>query len=161
MSSRRRFQTALVAVLALSAIVVSACGGSSSTSKTTGASSATVDVKTMAGYGKVLVTASGQPLYVFSSDPSGGSKCTGSCAKLWKPLTQTGAPSGGPGVNGSLLSSFTRTDAGIQILYNKQALYTYTGSGLISAEGLSSNGGDWYLIAPSGKAITKTTAGGY
>lgn len=164
MSTRRRSQTALVAALALGATVLAACGSSSTGGTTAGtgsAASATVDTKTMPGYGKVLDTASGKPLYVFSADPSQASKCTGSCATLWSPLAKTGAPTAGPGVNGSLLSSFTRADGTIQVLYNEQALYTYTGSGLISAEGLTSHGGTWYLITPAGKPITKTTSGGY
>ena len=47
------------------------------------------------------------------------------------------------------------------MLYDKHALYTHKGRGLVSGAGVRSEGGTWYLVAPSGKAITKTKSGGY
>lgn len=154
--------------LALAALTIAACGGSSS-SNTSGsggsssapASSATVSVKSEPGYGKVLVNSSGQALYIFSADPSDGSKCTASCTQTWQPVKASGSPTAGPGANGSLLSSFSRSDGGKQVAYDHHALYTYTKGGLVSGEGVASGGGVWYLMGPDGKPVTKTQGGGY
>ena len=112
------------------------------------------------GYGSVLVTAADQPVYILSTDPSGSSKCTGSCAKTWKPLSVSGSPSAGSGASASLLSSFKRSDGTTQVLYDKHALYTHAGSAS-SAAGTASDGGVWYLINAKGQAVKSTTAGGY
>ena len=152
------------AVIASGATLVVACGSSSSNGNPSGnasASSATVVVKKVAGYGSVLATPSGQTLYLLTADPSGGSKCTGSCAAQWPPLTEHGTPTAGPGVDGSMLSTFKRNDGKMQVLYDSHALYTHTGSGATSGAGIAANGGIWYLVSPTGKAVKSTTSGGY
>ena len=115
----------------------------------------------ISGYGSALVTASGKSVYLLSTDPAGSSKCTGKCAKIWVPVTVSGSPSAGSGVDSSKLSTFKRSDGTTQVLYNKQALYTFTGQGATSGEGQASFGGVWYLVAPSGAAIKKSSSGGY
>lgn len=112
------------------------------------------------GYGTVLVTGADQPVYILSSDPPGSSKCTGACAKTWKPLTASGSPRAGSGASSSMLSSFKRSDGTTQVSYDKHALYTHAGSAS-SAAGTASDGGVWYLINAKGKAVKSTTAGGY
>jgi predicted lipoprotein with Yx(FWY)xxD motif len=145
-------------------LAVAGCGGSSKDDGGGGASapagSATVSTMTVVGYGKVLAT-SGRPLYLLSSDPPGGSRCTGGCTSTWPPLTATGRPTAGPGADSSLLSTFKRADGKTQVLYDKHALYTHSGRGLVSGAGVRSQGGIWYLVAPSGKALKKTKSGGY
>ena len=139
-------------------------GGSATTGATTGGSSssgsgASVAVGKVAGFGSVL-TAGGQALYVLSTDPSGSSKCAGSCAKTWKPLSTSGSPQAGSGAQSSLLSDFKRSDGTEQVLYNKHALYTHSGSPA-SVAGTASDGGVWYLINAKGSFVKSTTAGGY
>ncbi len=157
-------RTSLVAVLVIGAALATACGGSSSSGNSSGsgsAANATVVVKKVAGYGSVLATPSGQALYLSTADPSGASKCAGSCVSQWPPLTQSGAPKAGPGIDASMLSTFKRGDGKEQVLYNKHALYTHTGSGATSGAGVAADGGIWYLVSPSGKAVKSTTGGGY
>jgi predicted lipoprotein with Yx(FWY)xxD motif len=108
----------------------------------------------------VLATSSGQALYVLSTDPSGSSKCSGACAKTWKPLSTTGSPQAGSGASSSLLSDFKRSDGTTQVLYNKHALYTHSGSPA-SVAGTASDGGVWYLINAKGSFVKSTTSGGY
>jgi predicted lipoprotein with Yx(FWY)xxD motif len=154
---------ALIAAVAL----IAGCGSSSSSnsSSSSGGSSSggsgTVKVATLSGYGSALVTASGKSVYLLTSDPAGSSKCSGSCAKIWPPVTVSGSPSAGSGVDSSKLSSFKRSDGTTQVLYDKHALYTFSGQGATSGEGQASFGGVWYLVAPSGAAIKKSSAGGY
>ena len=154
--------------MAVIAVSVAACGSSSNntTSSTTTKSSAatsnaTLKVINVSGYGKVLGTAAGKPVYLLTSDPKNGSSCTGGCASQWPPLTDTSKPTAGPGVNASLLSTFKRSDGTTQVSYNGHALYTYTGSTAGSGAGLAEYGGDWYLVSASGAAIKSTASGGY
>ena len=73
----------------------------------------------------------------------------------------SGSPSAGKGVDSSKLSTFKRKDGGTQVLYGGHALYTYTGQGSASGQGVKSEGGTWYLMGPSGKPITKTAGNSY
>lgn len=160
----------LTAVGAVS-LLVAACGsshGSASNASSqaahgsAGAASGTaVSTTTVSGYGTVLATAKGAPLYLLTADPSGGSSCSGSCAKQWPPLVADGRPAAGHGVSGSMLSSFKRSDGTEQVLYNGHALYTHPSSTATAAAGTAADGGIWYLVSPSGKPITKTTGSGY
>lgn len=167
-SVRRRLtvRLALVAALIAAVALIAGCGGSSSNSSSSGGGSSsggsgTVKVAKISGYGSALVTASGKSVYLLSTDPAGSSKCSGSCAKTWIPVTVSGSPSAGSGVDSSKLSSFKRSDGTTQVLYDKHALYTFTGQGATSGEGQASFGGVWYLVAPDGSAIKKSSAGGY
>jgi predicted lipoprotein with Yx(FWY)xxD motif len=157
---------ALVVALIAAVAVIAGCGSSSSNSSSSGGGSSsggsgTVSVAKISGYGSALVTASGKSIYILSTDPAGSSKCSGSCAKTWMPVTVSGSPSAGSGVDSSKLSSFKRSDGTTQVLYDKQALYTYSGQGATSGEGQAADGGVWYLVSPSGSPIKKSSSGGY
>jgi predicted lipoprotein with Yx(FWY)xxD motif len=145
-------------------IALAGCGDSSKKDDGGGATapagSATLRTMNVIGYGTALAT-KGHPVYMLSSDPPGGSKCTGGCVSTWPPVTAAGKPTAGPGVDSSLLSTFKRPDGKTQVLYDKHALYAHTGRGLVSGAGVKSEGGTWYLIDPSGKPIKKTKSGGY
>jgi predicted lipoprotein with Yx(FWY)xxD motif len=153
----------IVPLLVSVGLVVAGCGGSSKDgggSASARAGSATVGTITVIGYGKALAT-SGHPLYLLSSDPPGGSRCTDGCTSTWPPLTTKGPPTAGPGADSSLLSTSKRADGSTQVLYDKHALYMHRGRGLVSGAGVRAEGGIWYLVGPSGKAIKKTKSGGY
>lgn len=156
---------ALVAAVIAAVALIAACGGSSSNNSSSGgggsSGAATVKTADISGYGTALVSGSGKSVYVLSSDPSGGSSCAGTCTKQWKPLTLSGSPSAGNGVDSSKLSTFKRKDGTTQVMYNKHALYTFSSPGTTSGQGVKADGGTWYLIAPSGSPITKTHGGGY
>ncbi|HEY1712315.1 MAG TPA: hypothetical protein VGG07_05405 [Solirubrobacteraceae bacterium] len=156
--------TAFVSALA-AAICLAACGGSSG--KSSGAASAssggsaTVTVSKLPGYSSVLTTSAGHAVYLLTADPSGGSKCSGSCNTDWPPLLATQSLRAGPGVKASLLSTFKRSDGKEQVMYNHHALYTHTGQGAASGAGVAADGGVWYLVSPAGSAVKSTSAGGY
>jgi predicted lipoprotein with Yx(FWY)xxD motif len=152
-----------IATLALCVGVMASCASSGpvgGTSVTTvgNASSATLDAKSVKGYGKILVTSTGRTLYMLSVDPPGASNCIGSCAIVWPALTASGKTiKAGPGVNPSLVSSFKRSDGVKQVLYNKHALYTFeqdTGPGMLSGQGITTYGGVWWVISATGKPVT-------
>jgi len=122
------------------------------------ARSATLDVQDVKGFGRILVTESGTTLYMLTSDPPGGSNCTGPCSLAWPPLEVSGKLKAGPGVNPALLSSFRRSGGGRQVLYDRHALYTFeedTGPGMVTGQGVQTYGGTWWAVSPSGQALTR------
>jgi predicted lipoprotein with Yx(FWY)xxD motif len=167
---RRARRARLTALLSASAVSLglTACGGGGGggseqdgAASVSSAASATVTVSKLPGYSSVLTTSSGQAVYLLTADPSGGSKCSASCATDWPPLLATQSLRAGPGVKASLLSTFKRADGKQQVMYNHHALYTHKGQGAASGAGLASDGGIWYLVSPSGSAVKSTSAGGY
>lgn len=166
---------ALLAV-ALTTPLLAACGSSSSGSSSSGSSAggvtttqsagsgqsastatATVTTAKVPGYGEALANAKGAALFLFT----GKTACTGSCAQQWTPLTVTGTPTAGSGVKASLLSTVKRSDGSEQVTYAGHPLYTHPGMAAASVAGTASGGGIWYLVATTGKAITKTNGNGY
>ena len=118
-------------------------------------------VSKLPGYDSVLTTSSGQAVYLLTADPAGGSRCSASCAAEWPPLLEKGALRAGPGISGTLLSAFKRSDGKEQVMYNHHALYMHKGAGAASGAGLAADGGIWYLVSPSGSAVKSTSSGGY
>lgn len=164
--SRRACRTAACLVTAgvVAAGAVAGCGGpqaigGSPVTTVGSATSATIAVKDLKGFGRVLVTGSGRALYLLTSDPSGGSSCYGSCSQVWPPLVRTGGPvKAGPGVNSHLLATFEDHQHQNQVEYAKHALYTYvddTGPGMVTGEGVATYGGVWWLVSPSGHAVER------
>ncbi|MGH3152087.1 MAG: COG4315 family predicted lipoprotein [Streptosporangiaceae bacterium] len=158
--------------LAALAIALSACASSTSSSPSTtgattaaggGASSAsggsTVGMTTISGTA-VLTNASGKTLYWFVPDTSTASKCTGTCATFWPPVT--GPVTAGSGVTGTL-GTITRADGSTQATYDGHPLYAFTGdtaAGQAKGEGLNEQGGVWYEMEVSGATPAAVPAGG-
>ena len=95
------------------------------------------------------------------------SKCTGSCATYWPPVT--GPVTAGSGVTGTL-GTITRPDGTTQATYDGHPLYTYvgdTGPGQAKGNGKNLSGGVWYEMTISGAtpavaaAAPPPRAGGY
>jgi predicted lipoprotein with Yx(FWY)xxD motif len=156
--------------LAAAVLVIAACGSSASpSSSTSGAgapasSSSTLKTTTIAG-ATVLTNAKGFTVYSFAPDTATTSKCTGSCATFWPPVT--GPATAGPGVTGKL-ATITRSDGTTQATYNGHPLYTYKGDsapGQAKGNGLNISGGVWHEVTASGGAAPapsqSTSSGGY
>ncbi len=98
----------------------------------------------------MLTNARGFTLYWFAPDTSTASKCTGSCAAYWPPVT--GDPKAGPGVTGRL-GTISRGGHTVQATYDGHPLYTYIGDngpGQANGNNLDLNGGLWYEVRVSG-----------
>jgi predicted lipoprotein with Yx(FWY)xxD motif len=98
----------------------------------------------------VLTNSKGHTLYRFAPDTPAASRCTGSCAAYWPPVT--GTPKAGPGVTGKL-GTIRRPGGATQVTYNGHPLYTYigdSGPGQAHGNNLNLNGGLWYEIRVSG-----------
>jgi predicted lipoprotein with Yx(FWY)xxD motif len=169
--------------LAALALALSACASSASSSSSTPATSAPATtapaapasspassapasaasagvLKMTTINGMAVVTdAKGRTLYWFAPDSSTTSKCTGSCATYWPPLT--GPVTAGSGVTGTL-GIITRPDGTTQATYDGHPLYTYAGdsaAGQDKGNGLNVSGGLWWEMTVSGaKPATSTSS---
>jgi len=104
--------------------------------------------------GEVLVDSAGMTLYLFTQDSEGQSACTEGCAEAWPPLLADGAPSGGEGVDESLLGTIERADGSMQVTYNGHPLYTYAADsapGDTTGQGV---GDVWYAVDAQGNAVS-------
>jgi predicted lipoprotein with Yx(FWY)xxD motif len=131
-----------VAALALLGVAVVSAGGSPVAAADVGATLKTAKI----GGVNVLTNADGLTLYWFAPDTSTSSKCFGSCAVYWPPVS--GSPTAGPGVTGKL-GTVKRPGGGLQATYDGHPLYTYIGDsapGQANGNKLDLNGGFWYDI---------------
>ena len=131
-----------VAALTLLGVAVANAGGTPAAAAGTGV---TLKTATISGI-NVLTNANGRTLYWFAPDTSATSKCTGSCAAYWPPVT--GHAEAGPGVTGKL-GTIKRPGGGLQATYDGHPLYTYigdSGPGQAGGNNLNLNGGLWYEV---------------
>jgi predicted lipoprotein with Yx(FWY)xxD motif len=135
------------AILAVSAIVLAACGGTTSGPAESASPSASpsptatptptptpspsaapvVLAQSVGTMGTLLVAASNShTVYTFNSDSPGVSRCTGACTAIWPPLAIAGGqtPTGGPGLTGQL-ATITRSDGSLQVTYKGLPLYFF------------------------------------
>jgi len=85
------------------------------------------------------------------------SACTGACASTWPPVTATGSVTASGGAVSADLGTITRSDGTKQVTYDGHPLYYYSGdsgSGSVSGQGNTGFGAYWWILAPSGSAIT-------
>jgi predicted lipoprotein with Yx(FWY)xxD motif len=114
-----------------------------------------VVVQTRSGpLGSYLTDGAGKTLYMFASDTSTKSSCSGQCLTYWPPLN--GTPKAGSGVTASKLTTITGTNGAKQVAYAGHPLYYYAADskpGDITGQNNDTFGAKWWLVAPSGQAI--------
>ncbi|MGD0386603.1 MAG: hypothetical protein ABSB73_10760 [Solirubrobacteraceae bacterium] len=119
-------------------------------------SGATVVTTKKYSFGTILVTSSGQTLYLDSADKPGHPACTGGCLSVWPALKTSGAPKAAGSAKASLLGTTKIAGGAKQVTYAGHQLYTFasdTKNNPTSGEGV--NG--FYVVSPNGTKITKTT----
>lgn len=140
----------------------SACGSSptaqAGSAGQPGGPRVTVLAKSLHGVGTVLVNAGGYALYMFVPDGQRQVTCMNLCAATWPPvrLPSSAVLAAGPGAKSALLSSDPDPSGGRVVTYNGWPLYTYTGDvqpGQSTGQGIDLNGGDWYVLRPSGQPL--------
>lgn len=137
-------------------------GGGAGASTGSGGSLSAATIKSASGsVGTYLTDGSGRALYLWMADSNNKSACSGACAGLWPPLTASGTPKAASGVQASDLGTITRSDGTKQVTYDGHPLYYYagdSGSGDTNGQGSNGFGAKWWLVAPSGSAITGAPA---
>lgn len=109
------------------------------------------------GSSTFLTGASGRAVYLWEADHAGKSVCSGGCASEWPPVTTKGKPIASGSVTGSSLGTVRRSDGRTQVTYDGHPLYYYAGdqsAGSANGQGIDSFGARWWIVAPSGSAIT-------
>jgi predicted lipoprotein with Yx(FWY)xxD motif len=162
---------ASAAALALAALSVAGCGGSSASGSaapptTMSGRPATLGVES-SDLGEILVNSQGRTLYLFQKDSGTTSTCTGACASNWPPLRVNGKPTVGSGADASVVGTSARPDGTQQVTYDGHPLYLFVGdknSGDTNGEGLTAFGGSWYAVSPAGNQVSgpaPNPGGGY
>jgi predicted lipoprotein with Yx(FWY)xxD motif len=104
-------------------------------------------------YGTVLFDRSGQAIYTFGADQTGGAPtCYADCARAWPPVLTLGRPVAGPGVRQDLLSVTIRRDGTTQASYAGKPLYFYAADGKhqVLCHNVEEFGGLWLAVTASG-----------
>jgi predicted lipoprotein with Yx(FWY)xxD motif len=117
----------------------------------------TISSATPGKLGRILVSAHGNTLYMFTKDSSRGSSCNGGCASSWRPVLAGRVAAGsGSGLSARLLGTVKRSNGFLQAAYNHHPLYTFSGdrsAGSISGEGADEFGGHWYAVDVAGNEV--------
>jgi predicted lipoprotein with Yx(FWY)xxD motif len=167
---KMRRRTALLGGLTVG-LLIAGCGGSttssgqpassSAPSSSTASTRATVQLGN-SNLGSVVVDDRGLAVYTLSSDKTGSSSCTGSCASVWPPVTVAAGtkPGAGQGVTGTL-AVIKRADGTEQVTIAGHPLYRYTGdtaTGQVNGQGIKSFGGTWYAVTATGTPASSGSA---
>ena len=106
--------------------------------------------------GEHLVGPNQHTIYLFEKDTGTTSTCTGACASAWPPLLTTGAPMASGGAQAAMLGTTKRDDGTTQVTYGGHPMYYYSGDtapGDTAGQEVDAFGAEWYVVAPTGKAI--------
>lgn len=137
-------------------------GSSGSENDSSASAGASKSIKTHEGdLGTYLTDQSGRTVYMFASDSPGKSTCDGACAKAWPPLTTDDAATTSGGAKSDQLSTITRSDGQTQLAYGGHPLYYFVKdarAGDVNGQGSNGFNAKWWVVAPSGKPITKAKA---
>ncbi|MFD0599263.1 hypothetical protein ACFQZ4_48915 [Catellatospora coxensis] len=107
--------------------------------------------------GTYLTDGQGRSLYLFEADTAGTSTCVDTCAAAWPPVITTGTPQAGSGVTADKLKTVARPDGSMQVVYDSHPLYLFVKdakAGDTNGQGVNAFGALWWLVAPTGEAIT-------
>ena len=170
-----------IATIAGAVLLLSACGGSKSSSSggsanatsgsTSGTAPSTISTQKVTGAGIVLVDSQGDALYSPAQEQGGKILCTGGCTAVWVPLTLpagTAAPTAASNVPGKI-GVVKRPGGKRQVTWNGNPLYTFVqdaGSGRVTGDGAKDSFGGmsftWHVaIVGKSTAPSTTTNGGY
>jgi predicted lipoprotein with Yx(FWY)xxD motif len=145
-----------IVVAGIVVLVLAVSGGSASNSKPLPAGGSALSVK-QTSLGGTLVDASGRTLYLFRADKSNRSTLSRAGFAVWPAFTSTGKPRAEHGVNAAQISTIAGPSGSRQVTYYGHPLYYYVGDkkpGQTNGQGLKEFGALWYVLSPSGSAMT-------
>jgi predicted lipoprotein with Yx(FWY)xxD motif len=103
-----------------------------------------------------LVGPDGKTVYLFEGDKNGKPTCAGACTQFWPPVTASGMPTAGSGLDKSLLGTVKRADGSTQVTYAGHPLYYYSGDsspGTALGQAMDAFGAEWYVLNAKGSKI--------
>lgn len=154
----------LLAAMAATGALVAACGGGGGTQAGGGGGAPSAAPPSAAASAVHLTDGNGDTLYMFELDKDGKSHCYDSCASFWPPVSAgTDIQASGGGAASGSTGTITRKDGSKQVTFHGHPLYTYSGDqapGQTKGQGMNINGGLWWMVSPSGSAITTNAGSG-
>jgi predicted lipoprotein with Yx(FWY)xxD motif len=110
----------------------------------------------MGALGSILVNDTGRTVYTFSNDTPKTSTCFDTCADTWIPVLTFGDPTGGTGIDDSMVETIDRGSHSLQVSYFGHPLYYYAGdttAGQVNGQNLGVFGGRWSVVDPKGRIV--------
>lgn len=138
-----------------SASTASTSAAAPSTTASPGSGPETIKVKS-SKLGTILADGEGKTVYLFEKDRGTTSTCSGACARAWPPVTTSGAPTAGNGIQAAMLSTSTRSDGTTQVVYAGHPLYYFVrdaDAGDAYGQGVDGFGAEWYVVGPNGTKV--------
>ena len=150
----------LTVVLAGIAVIIFAVGGGTAKPRPAhhGPAPSTVNVRSTS-LGKTLVDSKGRTLYLFEGDKRNVSRLSSAGLAVWPRFVATGTVTAGKGVQLAMLGRTTTPNGVRQVTYNGHPLYYYVGDskpGDTRGQALNQFGALWYVLRPTGNAVTNT-----
>lgn len=178
----------LLALLAVLALVLSACagddndpaadgtdpaaGGEETTAAETTADE-TADDSATAGddamgdatvavasseFGDILVDGEGRTLYLFTPDDQGDPTCTDDCAAAWPPFE--GPAATGDGADGTAVATAEHPSGVTQVTYNGWPLYYFASDAAPGDVNGQGVNDVWFVVGPDGEPVQDANAAG-
>jgi predicted lipoprotein with Yx(FWY)xxD motif len=144
-----------VAVIAIAAVAL-ASGGNAKNRQPRTAGGSAINVR-HTSLGETLVDANGRTLYLFEGDKRNVSTLSAAGRAVWPPLTVAATVKTEGAAQAAKLG--TTSGAFKQVTYNGHPLYYYVGDhapGSTKGQHLKEFGALWFVLAPSGSAITSS-----
>jgi predicted lipoprotein with Yx(FWY)xxD motif len=160
--TRNRLSIPIIALVIAAAIVavVLTTGSSAKKPAPAVAASSAISVR-QTSFGKALTDANGRTLYLFAADRPNVSRLSAAGRAFWPPFTSSAKPSATGGAQAGAIGSVAGTTGARQVTYNGHPLYYFVGDrtpGQTAGQALNQFGARWYVVSPSGGAITSTSA---
>ena len=166
-----------LAIIALAALGLAACGGGSDNSPTAApADAAAADPSPPARAsgagapvavkiadteaGKILIGTDGRTLYGFTNDVEAKSTCYSTCADAWPPVIVESQWAVGPGLDTGVFSTVRRDDGTEQLVAGKFPLYEYSGDAAPGDANGQGSGDVWFVVGPDAKLIKASDGNG-
>ena len=146
-----------VIVAGIAVIVFAVGGGTAKTRPSQSVPAASAVSVRDTSLGQTLVDAHGRTLYLFEGDSRDVSRLSSAGLSVWPRLIAAGPVTAGNGVQMAKLGSTTSPSGVRQVTYNGHPLYYYAGDtkpGSTRGQALNEFGALWYVLRPTGSAVT-------
>jgi predicted lipoprotein with Yx(FWY)xxD motif len=156
MKANRPVYAGLAVLVGFVVVVLAVSGGSSERAQPRVAAGSAVSVA-HSPLGQTLVDANGRTLYLFQADKPSISTVSQAGLAVWPAFTATTTPQARAGATATMISTTTGSGGSRQVTYNGHPLYYYVGDkqpGDAHGQRLNQFGAVWYVISPSGHAVT-------
>ncbi len=145
-----------IVIAAVAVVIFAGGGGNANASQSQTAASSAIGIRSTS-LGKMLVDANGRTLYLFEGDRANVSTLSAAGAAVWPRFVSAGPVKAENGAQAALIGTTTSPTGVKQLTYEGHPLYYYVGDsspGSTGGQGLNEFGALWYVLGPSGKAIT-------